>query len=267
MSVINLIRNKYSISVIILVCCLLVDIVIHKGISRVIIPTGFTDKVKPIELPTCNTSLSIKEKNWLKAIDNIEALGELPANAPGIETDVYFDNKKNCFEVYHDSSATSTLNLDSLLSAYQEKGLHAGVWLDFKNLDANNALLSLRETIRLKNNYGLQGKMIIESSSPQYLRQFCDSGFYTSYYVPYFNPYKLPEAELVHFLDSTQQNIRKYPTSALSGYYFQYPVLKKFFPNYPILTWVDKNSASLVGFFFKKQLEYDNNIRIILYPH
>ncbi len=266
MSGLDLIKNKYSVSAIILLCCLLADIILHKGMSRVILPSGFTDKVAPAKLPICEQSLAVTEKKWVKAVDNIDIVNKLPLNTAGIECDVYFDITKKCFEVYHDSSAPSILNVDSLLAAYNRKELKASIWFDFKNLNADNALLSLHEVIRLKSKYGLHNKIIVESPHPKYLQAFCDSGFFTSYYVPYFNPYQVKEVELIYYLNSIKNNLRQYPTSALSGYYFQYPVLEKFFPNYPILTWADNNTASLVSYLFNRQLEHDTNLKIILYP-
>ena len=260
------ITNKYTVSVLILLCLLLADIILHKGISRVIIPSSFSDKIKPINLPLCDQPLLQKDKHWIKAIDNIELMQKLPANTAGIECDVYFDIQKNHFEVYHDSSAPSTLNLDSLLSVYSTKKLSANIWLDYKNLTKENSIPSLNELTRLKNKYKLSGQVIVESNNLQFLKPFCDSGYFTSYYVPFFNPYQATENEIIQFTDSVRDNLARYPAAALSGYYFQYPILKKFFPNYPILTWADNASISVVSYVFKRQLENDESIKVILYP-
>ncbi|MEP7163814.1 MAG: hypothetical protein ABI741_03920, partial [Ferruginibacter sp.] len=260
------ITNKYTVSVLILLCLLLADIILHKGMSRVIIPSSFSEKIKPVNLPLCNQPLLQKDKHWVKAVDNIVLMQKLPANTAGIECDVYFDMLKDHFEVYHDSSAPAVLNLDSLLAVYSVKKLNANVWLDFKNLTAENSIRSLIEITRLKNKYKLFNQLIVESHNPQYLKAFCDSGYFTSYYVPSFNPYKATEIEVVQFTDSIRHNLTRYPTSALSGYYFQYPVLKRFFPNYPILTWADNASISVVSYLFKRQLENEESIKVILYP-
>jgi hypothetical protein len=260
------ITNKYTVSVLILLCLLLADIILHKGMSRVILPAAFTDKIKPVNLPLCHQPLLQKDKHWVKAVDNIELMQKLPANTAGIECDVYFDIQKNHFEVYHDSARLSTLNLDSLLTVYASKKLNANIWLDFKNLTSDNSIASLNEITRLRNKYKLFNQVIVESHNLQPLKVFCDSGYFTSYYVPFINPYQATENEIVTFTDSIRTNLTKYPTSAVSGYYFQYPVLKKFFPNYPILTWADHASISVVSYVFKHQLEHDESIKVILYP-
>lgn len=260
------ITNKYTVSGLILLCLLLADIILHKGMSRVIIPSSFTDKIKPVSLPVCSNKLVPKDKHWIKAVDNTAIMNKVPVTTAGIECDVYFDLQKNNFNVYHDSSAMSALTLDSLLSVYQSRGLQSDVWLDFKNLTAGNSMASLAEVTRLKNKYGLSGKLIIESHEPEYLKPFCDSGYFTSYYVPTFNPYKASEDEIVSFATTVRNNLTQYPTSAVSGYYYQYPILKKFFPNYPILTWSDNGSVSVVSYVFRRQLEHDENIVVVLYP-
>jgi len=266
MSKLGFIKNKYTVSALILISLLGVDVLLHRGISRVIIPSSFTDQVKPINIIPCRQSLNIKEKHWLKAIDNIAAMEKVPPGTEGIECDVYFDTAKKSFAVYHDSTSISDLDADSLLSVYQNQKLESHIWFDFKNLQAANKEASLAEMLRLKTKYGLQQKLIIESGDPALLQSFCDSGFFTSYYVPFFNPYQAGEKELVAFIRGIEKKLAANPTSALSGYYFQYPILKRFFPNYPILTWIDNPGPSLVAHYFNRQLNNDSMVKVILSP-
>lgn len=259
--------NKYTLSAIILLACLAADIILHKGMSRVIIPSTFTDKRKPQRFQSCAATLITNSKYWIKAVDNTTLMEGLPAATAGFECDVYFNKTLNHFQVYHDSAHLSELDADSLLAVYKKRNLSASVWFDFKNLDASNAPASLKVAMQLRRKYALENKLIIESSSPENLRAFCDSGFFTSYYVPYFNPYLITEDDLIYNLDSITNNLKKYPVTALSGYYFQYPVLKKYFPNFPILTWTDKSDISLISKLFNTHLENDAQIKIVLYPY
>ena len=265
-SKLDFIKNKYSVSVIILLALLGADILLHKGMGRVMIPEDFTEKITPYQLPVCANVLQQKEKDWIKAVNSIELMNSIPENCNGIEADVYFDTSSRSFAVYHDSGAIATLGADSLLSAYANRKLQANIWLDFKNLAGFNATYALEELNRLRNKYGLKEKIIVESSSAANLKVFCDSGYFTSYYVPFFNPYELEENDQIGFIDSIHHELLKTPASAISGYYFQYPILKKFFPNYPILTWVDRGGASLVSYFFNRQLKNDPNIKVVLFP-
>jgi hypothetical protein len=262
----GLLTNKYTVSVLILLCLLLADLILHKTMSRVIIPTSFSDKIRPVSLPLCDQPLVQKNKHWVSAADNIEMMQNLPVNTAGFSCDVYFDILKDQFDVYPDSTATTTLNLDTLLAVYYSRKMTANIWLDFKNLNADNSLPSLKEITRLKNKYKLSNQVIVESGNSRFLKSFCDSGYFTSYAVPFFNPYQSTENEIIQFADSVRNNLLKFPASALSAYYFQYPVLKKFFPNYPILTRADHASISVVYYIFKQQLENEESIKVILYP-
>ena len=258
-------RNKYFLGVAIILIVLCVDILMHKGMTRVLIPDSFTSKRSPVDFSRCGSALIQNSKNWIKGIDNEIAMKNLPSNTDGFEIDVYFDTTIHSFYVYHDSANISSVTVDDLLDIYQRRNLTASIWFDFKNLDYYNHEQSLKVFIGLREKYGLKNKMIIETSHINYLNSFCENGFFTSYYTPYFNPYELSEKERVKIIDTISNNLKLYPVSALSGYYFQYPFLKKYYPGYPILTWAEKNNFSLVSVIFNHYLKKDPQVKIILY--
>jgi len=120
--------NKYTISVIILLAVLATDVLLHQGMSRVILPESFTDKRSPItQLPACKNQLIVKGKNqlivkgkkWIKAVNNLQLAANIDSSCKGFETDVYFDTAKNTFFVYHDSSVISSLDIDRLFESKQ----------------------------------------------------------------------------------------------------------------------------------------------------
>jgi len=267
MNIKRFITNKYTLSVIILACCLLTDIFLHKGMSRVILADSFTGKRKPQNLPVCSQLLLQKSKRWIQGVNTVEKINALPVGTDGFEMDVYFDTAKKHFESYHDSSGPTRVVVDSILNNYKNKGFTASIWFDFKNLNSFNAALALQKFIELRGRFNLDHKIIIESPVAKNLRLFCDNGFYTSYYIPFFNPYLIGENALVGQIDSITTQIKSYPASAMSGYYFQYPVLKKYFPNYPVLTWTSKSNISLVANMFNIQLKNDPHVKIVLYPY
>ena len=258
--------NKYTLSVFILLAILATDILLHKGMSRVILPEKFTNKRLPQnDLSRCVQPLDIKGKYWIKAVNTPALATAVDSNANGIEMDVYFDTAKNCFFVYHDSAVISRVNAEEIFSVLQQRKLDIPVWLDFKNLFGYNGQQALAHLSFLRNKYNLHKKLLVESPNAPLLQAFCDSGFYTSFYTPFFNPYKEEEALLVKRIDSISTLLKKYPVSAISGYYFQTPFLKKFFPAFPILTWTDDSKVSIVNNVFNRQLEKDDHIQIILH--
>lgn len=266
MKLTSFLTNKYTVSVLILLLCLGADIVLHKGMSRVILPESFTTERTAAIYATCNQLLVVKDKKWIKGVNTIAGLQALDTGLAGFETDVYFDTDKNDFLVYHDSAVISDQSLQGILQLYQSRSMTGSVWLDFKNLSPANVSKSLQHVVALRRKYALKHKIIIESSMPELLQPFCDSGFFTSYYVPFFNPYQIQEKELILAIDSISAQLKKYNVSALSGYYFQYPLLKKYFPKYPVLTWTDKSGISLVSNSFNRSLLNDSHVKVVLFP-
>ncbi len=259
--------NKYTVSVFILLTILAIDILLHKGMSRTILPESFTSKrAAQTNLPACNHSLISKGKSWLKAINSPDLMLVIDSNTNGIEIDVYFDTAFNRFFVYHDSSAVSKITINDILEIRRSRQMEASIWVDFKNLTEANKQQALTRLVELRETYGFRNKMIVESPDAKSLSIFCDSGFFTSYYVPFFNPYQEDENNLVARIDSISAMLKQYPVSALSGYYFQTAFLKKFFPAFPILTWTDDSKISLVNNLFNQRLEADENVKIVLHP-
>ena len=259
--------NKYALSVILLVCCLLADIILHRGMSRVIIPATFTEKRKPQNFKNCNAPLIHHTKRWLKSVGNIAEMQQLPKETDGFQLNVYFNADGNILKIHNDSLSVAALTADTLLNIYKQRNLTASLWFNLKNLNEKNSAAIFFLMLHLRQQYNLFNKIIIVSDAPQYLNNYCDSGFFTGYNVPNFNPYKMPEDTLVKYIDIMAFNLKKFPVSAVAGSYFQYPVLKKYFPNFPILTWTDKTTLSLVSSVFNTRLENDPQVKIVLYPY
>ncbi len=258
--------NKYTLLALILLLWLAVDVVSHKGMTRVLLPGGFPADLQSTTLTPLRQTLLQTGMYWKKAVNSREAMEALPAALAGLEMDVYFDTARNIFKVYHDSAVLSEQSLEGLLEIYQKRNLSGSIWLDFKNLSSANEGPSLNYLVQLREKFALQQKIIVESTNPQYLQSFNDNAFFTSYYTPYFNPYSLTATDLKMFVDSIGATLSKYNVAALSGYYFQIPALKKYFPSYPLLSWSDRDRFSLVSFLFHNKLKRDANLKVLLFP-
>ena len=81
-------------------------------------------------------------------------------------------------------------------------------WIDFKNLDDSNKELALKTLQNLCKTYQIPiQNLIIESPNYEALRVFKDSGFFTSYYFPYYDMQKLEQDR--QMLHTQLQNIIK----------------------------------------------------------
>ncbi len=259
-------RNKYKLMISIVGLYLAADGWQHKGIVRVLLPKTFpAHEIKAIE-PVNKNELINTGKEWVQAINTPARLSKLSPATTGLECDVYFDAQKKIFDVHHDPDNSTGFELNTLLQLYTQKKLTASVWLDFKNLDKENQQPALTELIRIRHKFGLANKLLVESSQAALLSVYSDSGFYTSYYTPVFNPYLISEDEVKHLADSLSEIIRYSKVDALSGYYFQYPFLHRYFPNFPILTWAANDRYSLLNWLFKKKIAAAAEVFIVLYP-
>lgn len=259
-------QNKYKLMACIIGLYLLVDVLQHKGQTRVLFPKDFTEAKQEALLPQSKATLINNDKNWKKGVNTKERMNDFAENAVGFECDIYFDSVARSFDVHHDPDKSTSYSLDSLLQLYQQKNLISSMWLDIKNLDDSNTGSVLQALIELRNKYKLHDKILIESGRANLLSTFSDSSFFTAYYVPFFNPYQTNEKATKFWADSIASEINHAKINALSGYYFQCSFLRHYFPNYPVLTWVDKSPFSLVNLLFCNRISADKSIFIVLKP-
>ena len=202
-------QNKYKLMAFIIGLYLLVDVLQHKGQTRVLFPKEFTQAKQSALLPQSKSFLTNKDKSWKKGVNTHESMNGLNPDDAGFECDVYFDTAAKSFDVHHDPNKSTGYSLDNLLALYHQRKLQASIWLDIKNLDDSNAALVLPALIEIRNKYKLQNKMLVESGRADLLTAFSDSAFYTAYYAPFFNPYNINKDEMNLWADSMASVISK----------------------------------------------------------
>lgn len=262
-----IVQNKYKLMAFTIGLYLLVDVLQHKGQTRLLISKDFPGSPMQTLLPQSKTILINKDKSWKKAVNTKAQMEVLSPDEAGFECDIYFDPATSgYFDVHHDPGKSSGYSLDDLLQLYRQKKLQASIWLDIKNLDESNAASALQSLIQLRNKYEMHNRILVESGRADLLTAFSDSGFYTSYYAPMFNPYQLDDTALGSRADSIAAVLNNSRVNALSGYYFQYSFLHYYFPNYPVLIWSANDRFSLVNWLFKRKITRSKAIFISLYP-
>lgn len=262
----RIVRNKYKLIAAIIVLLIAVDSYRHKGLIRVMMPKKYPVYTLGKTFPKNDNRLINTNKNWVKAVNSVERMNNISTKASGLECDIYFDTVKNMFDVHHDIDDSRGLNFESLLKAYQNRNLQASLWIDFKNLNEITVKPALEKLIVLRDQYHLEDKILVESGRVDMLEKFSDSGFFTSYYVPLFNPYRMDDDSIKYWVDSLFPVIQRSHVNALSGYYFQYSFLHHYFPAYKILLWAPNDTFSLVSWLFKQKLNSAREVFIALYP-
>lgn len=164
-------------------------------------------------------------------VNTITKLNQAKLYYTGIELDVIFDTKTNTFDVYHPPAESIGLNLETYLSKLSDDNLK--VWLDFKNLTAENKVLATNRLVFLMTKFKLTKQMfLVESKNIDQLQYINDRGFLTSYYVPssLYNSNK-------KFKDSIYKLIMTYNQQSISFTHQNYIELHKKFPRREKFVW------------------------------
>ena len=240
------------------------DVVLHKGISCVLFSGYFEGTVVNSKLSTCKSRLLNKRGRWKKGVNSIRTIPTDLNQYNGLEMDVHFDSEKKDFIVFHDSAENERTQIRELLKILNQMKYKGSLWLDFKNLSGGNQEAALNCLTQYSISNNLKTRIIVESDQPELLVPFCRAGFFTSYYVPFFNPYLMNKEARSAIADTIAKKIRKSPVSALSGYYFQYPFLKYSFPGIPLLTWVENPRWSFINYLFQKKIRNDSILEVVI---
>lgn len=163
------------------------------------------------------------------------------------------------FDVGHDGLKHSIgLNLKEMLALIRQKDdefkakalpkqikTRAKIWLDFKNLSDKNAKQALQELIKIcKQTRFKHGDIIVESGDYKALSAFKKAGFYTSYYVPYYDEalLKTNEQERAKISAELRAITASGAVNALSFPHYLYEFIKSLWLKCDLLTWNDGKS-------------------------
>ena len=194
----------------------------------------------------------------------MKKLYEEPLIYPNIEVDLVFRESRK-FDVTHDADTTFYLGLASYFSYMRKK--EGKMWLDIKNLTPENRIMALSSLDRLVESFQIEkDRLIIEGQSWKALEVFTQSGYYTSFYVPYDDPDDLSKKELKCFIKGLQEIADKKVVSALSFPGCWYTEIKESLNrSIDLLTWEHRSSQlqlllSSVG----REMLFDPQLKVIL---
>ena len=204
------------------------------------------------------------DKIWLHRCNSMEKLYEKHMIYPNIEVDLVFRESRK-FDVTHDADTTFYRGLASYFSYMRKK--KGKMWLDIKNLTPENRIMALSSLDRLVESFQIEkDRLIIEGQSWKALEVFTQSGYYTSFYVPYDDPDDLSKKELKCFIKGLQEIADKKVVSALSFPGCWYTEIKESLNrSIDLLTWEHRSSQlqlllSSVG----REMLFDPQLKVIL---
>lgn len=182
-----------------------------------------------------------------------------------IELDLVFNAEENYLDVNHPPANSIRLSFQKYVLALPQ-GKQPVLWLDFKNLNIENAsrILNKLQNILRESKYP-KNKILIESSYPEALSFFNESGFKTSYYLPYgLSKMNLPDLE--KNITLINKKILKQPYLSISSDIQDYEILKKEFPLRSKYYWAMGKAYGRHPFLAQQSLR-DSTVQILLVSH
>lgn len=219
------------------------------------------DYEEPIPVPPPH-----KIEIWAHRCNSVEKAERLKYLVHGLELDVHFNSMNNSFFVKHDFTQPDTLLLSEYLIRIAE--FHdLKYWLDFKNLSIDNQYAALLRLSTVADSLGIEKSHFIIEGHASSLSNFKNEGYYTSYYIPTFNPLQLTEEEKESMAADIQTTINTWPANAISGYYEQLEFMQQYFPDHPKLTWfLTENTSPSVLDSIINQANQDTTVKVLLLP-
>lgn len=214
-------------------------------------------------------------KVWVHRVNSIKKQKDVMAsNYGGLELDVIYDGV--CFDVNHGPEPSIGLNLYSYVDSLPNSNI--GLWLDFKNLNADNCSRAVCRLDSICDRFSLdKSKIIVESSNPQYLSFFSDRAYLTSYYLPAYLYQKTENDKFIAFtqIDSITSS---YLTDYISCDRHDYAFVRECFPERRMLSWgfytwgfYADQPISFIGLlssakslFLKLRMLMDDNVEVLL---
>ena len=135
-----------------------------------------------------------REKLWLHRCNSLEKLAEQSDRFANVEVDIII-RPDGLLDVTHDADTTFGLSIDPYFAHIGQH--HTRLWLDIKNVNADNVEKLRQHLDTLCRMYGVkQEQLIVESRDATALSHLTAAGYYTSYYVDFDKPSHLSRKEI-----------------------------------------------------------------------
>lgn len=202
----------------------------------------------------------IEDKFWLHRTNTTYKLMTKGAKYKGVELDIVYHPEINEFDNSHDKADIIEYPLEDMLKILGNT--NHKIWLDYKNLEIDNAMKSRDRLEELLAIYGIDKKRcIVESSNYQELKIFHEHGFYTSYYAPL----GLAEHDPLSFQENIKLVAAVGDIDAVSFSWEYYELIKNTGIDKDLLLW-DSGSKWWVFFLEAKRnkIRQDDAVKVIL---
>lgn len=211
-----------------------------------------------------------KSKMWKHRVITKE---EAKANEhvfDGLEIDVLYSKNDNNFYLGRKESDISNGVLFSSMLDTLKRPKKMCYWIDFKNLNANNAKDAALAFDSLTSEYKVKDKVFVENQSVNVLKHFKENGFYVMLWIDNFKYWKSQEREdTIKVCKRIKEKISELNPDAISCEYNMFPLLCDSFPEQNIHFWDTPKKFTPENVEFTKKLCSNESVKIVLvdYPY
>ncbi|WP_445719406.1 hypothetical protein [Flavobacterium sp.] len=199
----------------------------------------------------------------------MDKLIEVKDKYTGIEFDVVYDSNLNFLDVNHPPAKSIQLNLrDFFKKSISSKEII--YWIDFKNINSLNNELALLELNKIVKDLNIQkNKIIVETTSPEFVNKFRKEGYLTAYYLPPYL-YTKEKDSLAFYLSEIDNITKLHETDYISFDYKDFSIINSNFPKSKKISWYtgEKNYIKRIPSKIKLyNILLDNNVDYMLLPY
>ena len=180
----------------------------------------------------------------------------------GLEVDLYYSEFQKTIYVGHDAWDTAKkVTFEKWLSVLTNPS-SLFFWLDFKNLNINNAEDIANKLLVLSNTYLIRKKVMIENTNPDALKIVKNKGFAVILWVD--DLYWWEHKDTAYWYQKTEKNIEKLNPDAISSEYRMASLLTDFFPDLNVHIWNTPIKESIPNIALTRKLCKDTSIKVVL---
>lgn len=232
---------------------------IATGIILIMIALRFAYKFTPYRIEL----LGHYDKVWTHRVNSLEKQEAALLFHKGIEFDLDYIEESDFLDVNHLPAPSIGLSFEKFIHHINTDKNYPYLWLDIKDLDTlnNRKIFNKIHPVLKSRNYPTD-KVLVEGMQPEALQIFRDSGFRTSYYLPW-DLNELPAEELEKEIVVLKGIDKAFPDTAFSTASSQYELIRKYFPEKELYLWTDGHRPLFKYFLFRKILNDSKVIALL----
>ncbi len=216
------------------------------------------------------TDIFSKSKIWKHGVYSKYDAAKYESVFEGMEVDiVYSTDKDDLFIGRLEDDAQKNESFDNWL-AMLKKPSSVKLWIDFKNLSADNCHSAIASLDLLVTKYGIKDNVFVENQDIAALKHAKNSGFHVILWVDNLHYWRSPHTrdDSISICKGIRKNIDRLSPDAISCEFTAYPMLCDSFPEQNVLFWDTPKEYTEENIRHTQNLCRNKSVKVVLvdYP-